>query len=83
MLLGCAALVDPAGAVLEVCHVAVLYAAINNPVEWADAIIALAGNRSLQAAIVTAGRRRAPHFTWAQASQLLLNTMAALDGLES
>ena len=82
MLLGCPAVVAPAGAIPEVCHDAVLYAAVDNPVEWADAIIALAGDGPLRAAKVAAGRKRAAYFTWARAGRQLLDIITTLDGPE-
>lgn len=72
MLLGCPAVVAPAGAIPEVCHDAVLYAAIDAPDEWAAAIATLAGDAAVRAEKIRVGRDRAGFFTWERAGQRLL-----------
>jgi len=72
MLLGCPAIVAPAGAIPEVCHDAVLYASVNDPEEWASAIIGIAKNSELRARKIAAGIARSKHFTWVCAAQQLL-----------
>lgn len=79
MLLGCPAVVAPAGAIPEVCHDAVLYASVDDPAEWADAIVTIAADRELRAAKIATGRTRAAHFTWARAGQRLLDMAMTLD----
>lgn len=82
MLLGCPAVVAPAGAIPEICHDAALYAAVDAPGEWADAIVTLAGDRELRAAKIAAGRARAGQFTWARAGQRLLDVAMTLNDPE-
>lgn len=72
MLLGCPAVVAPAGAIPEVCHDAVLYASTDDAGEWAAAIAALASDPGLRAAKVEAGLARAKTFTWQLAGLRLL-----------
>ncbi len=81
MLLGCPAVVAPAGAIPEVCHDAALYAAVDDPAEWADAIVAIAGDPALRTAKIAAGRIRAGQFTWARAGQRLLDIAMAFNDM--
>ena len=82
MLLGCPAVVAPAGAIPEVCHDAAMYAAVDDPAEWADAIVAIAGDPELRAAKIAAGRLRAGQFTWARAGQRLLDVAMTFNDME-
>lgn len=82
MLLGCPAVVAPAGAIPEVCHDAAMYAAVDDPAEWADAITMIANDPELRAAKIAAGRARAAQFTWARAGQRLLDVAMTLGDSE-
>ncbi len=82
MLLGCPAVVAPAGAIPEICHDAALYAAVDDPDEWAGAISAIARDDSLRTVKVAAGEARARQFTWARAGQRLLDMAMTLAGTE-
>ena len=77
MLCGCPVVASPAGAIPEVCRDAVLYADVDDPASWRDAIAAMAdpGHR---AAKQEAGHRRAGHFTWARAGKTLFGHILRL-----
>jgi glycosyltransferase involved in cell wall biosynthesis len=78
MLCGTPAVVAPAGALPEVCRDAVLYADVDDPASWAQAVAALDPAASLFARKVAEGRERAAGFTWARAGLQLLGTILAL-----
>lgn len=80
MLLGTPAVCAPCGALPEVCGDAALYAAPDDPEEWARIIAALVDDGSLRARIAAAGREHASKFTWRKAALRLLEV---LDTLES
>ena len=71
-LCGCPAVVAPAGAIPEVCGDAVLYAGVDAPGDWAEAIARYAGDPALRAAKIAAGRARAGRFRWVEAGRGLL-----------
>ena len=71
-----------AGAIPEICHDAALYAAVDDPDEWAGAISAIARHDILRTAKVAAGRARAGQFTWARAGQRLLDMAMTLADTE-
>lgn len=74
MLCGCPAIVTPAGAIPEVCRDAVLYADVDDPASWRDALDALA-DPATRAAKVAAGRALAARYTWRAAGRQLLDTI--------
>lgn len=78
MLCGTPAIVSPAGALPEVCRDAVLYADVDDPSSWAQAITELDPAGPLFAHKVEAGAARASRFTWARAGAELLDTLLAL-----
>lgn len=78
MLCGTPAVVAPAGALPEVCRDAALYADVDDPASWAEAIAALAPGSPLHTRKVAEGLVRARHFTWARAGEALLDTTLAL-----
>ena len=78
MYLGCPAVVAPCGALPEVCGAEALYAAPDQPDEWRDAIIRLAGDADLRRRLATAGRARALSMNWDRAGDKL---MAVLRGI--
>lgn len=78
MLCGTPAIVAPAGALPEVCRDAALYADVDDPASWAQAIVALDPNSPLFARKVEEGRARAQQFTWARAGDELLGAILAL-----
>jgi len=78
MLCGTPAVVAPAGAVPEVCRDAVLYADVDDPASWAQAIAALDPAGPLFASKVDVGYIRARQFTWARAGAELLDIILAL-----
>ena len=78
MLLGCPALVAPAGAMPEICRDAACYADVDRPAEWAEAILALVHDPALRAAKIAAGRTAAARFSWAKAGRMLLDEALAL-----
>lgn len=78
MLLGCPAVVAPAGAVPEICRDAALYADIDQPGEWVSAILRLKNDPQLRAAKIAGGRLRAADFTWRRAGERLLGELLML-----
>jgi glycosyltransferase involved in cell wall biosynthesis len=78
MLCGTPAIVAPAGALPEVCRDAALYADVDDPASWAEAIEALSPASALYARKVAEGRDRAGRFTWARAGASLLEAIFAL-----
>jgi glycosyltransferase involved in cell wall biosynthesis len=80
MLLGCPAVVAPAGALPEICRDAVLYADVDSPLEWSSATRLLAEDGALRARKIIEGRARAENFTWGRAGAVLLKETLALCG---
>ncbi|RZL97591.1 MAG: glycosyltransferase family 1 protein, partial [Sphingomonas sp.] len=68
MLCYCPVVAAPAGAMPEVCRDAPLYAGMDAPAEWVDAVAAL-HDPATRAARIAAGRARAAPFTWAAAGE--------------
>ncbi|WP_404479913.1 glycosyltransferase family 4 protein [Novosphingobium sp. BL-52-GroH] len=83
MLCGTPAIVAPAGALPEVCRDAALYADVDDPRSWAQAIAALEPGSALFARKVKEGRARARQFTWTRAGEELLGAILALSGQSS
>jgi glycosyltransferase involved in cell wall biosynthesis len=77
MLCGCPVVAAPAGAIPEVCHDAVLYAGLDDPVGWAQAVGALA-SVDLRRAKIVAGRARSATFTWRAAGLKLADALEEL-----
>ncbi len=71
MLCGCPAIVTPAGALPEVCRDAVLYADVDDPASWRQALSRLA-DPELRAAKIAAGRALAARYRWRAAGEQLL-----------
>ena len=74
MLCGCPAIVTPAGALPEVCRDAVLYADVDDPAGWRQAVTALA-DPVVRSAKRAAGHDRAAAFRWDSAGRQLLNVI--------
>ena len=66
MLCGCPVVAAPAGAMPEVCRDAVLYADVDDPASWTEAVRRLA-DEALRRNRIEAGAARAATFTWARA----------------
>ncbi|MEG8013958.1 glycosyltransferase [Sphingomonas sp. 22R3R2A-7] len=71
MLCGCPAIVTPAGALPEVCRDAVLYADVDDPASWREALSRLA-DPELRAEKIAAGRALAARYRWRAAGEQLL-----------
>lgn len=78
MLVGCPAIVAPAGAMPEVCRDAACYADVDAPGEWIDMILRLKTDGAFRAGKVALGRARAAEFSWQVAGKRLLGEMLAL-----
>ncbi|WP_294393647.1 glycosyltransferase family 1 protein [uncultured Sphingomonas sp.] len=78
MLLGCPAVVAPAGALPEICRDAACYADVDRPDEWVAAILRLQCDPAYRTAKIAAGRARAADFTWARAGARLLDELLEL-----
>ncbi|MDO6416163.1 glycosyltransferase family 1 protein [Sphingomonas sp. BIUV-7] len=78
MLLGCPAIVAPAGAMPEICRDAATYADVDEPGEWIAAILALKQDLALRARKIADGRARAADFTWRRAGERLLGELLTL-----
>ncbi|MEG8053197.1 glycosyltransferase [Sphingomonas aerolata] len=74
MLCGCPAIVAPAGTIPEMCRDAVLYADVDDPAGWRQAIAALA-DPVVRSAKRAAGYDRAAAFRWDSAGRQLLNVI--------
>ncbi len=72
MLCGCPAVVSPAGAIPEICRDAVLYADVDDPSSWRDAIRSL-NDLALRTSKIASGRSRARLFTWHSAGSRLFD----------
>lgn len=78
MFCGCPAIVTPAGAIPEVCADAALYAKVDDPQSWRDAIKALQSDKALRSAKIEQGFERAKAMTWDKASHDLLDLIIDL-----
>lgn len=78
MACGTPAVVAPAGALPETCRDAVLYADVDDPAAWEQAILALVPGSPLFARKVAEGRARAAQFPWARAGAQLFAAILAL-----
>lgn len=76
MLAKCPVVVSPAGAIPEVCRDGALYADVDRPESWAEAIIALK-SPSLRASKIALGSNRASAFTWKRSGRSLLDHILA------
>ncbi|WP_147276241.1 glycosyltransferase family 4 protein [Sphingomonas aracearum] len=70
MLCGAPAVIAPAGALPEICRDAAVYADVDDPLAWREAIRAL-DDPALRTAKLAAGQARAAQFTWARAGDQL------------
>lgn len=75
MLCGTPAVAAPAGALPEVCRDAALYADVDDPASWSEAVAALEPGSQLFANKVAAGFERAGRFTWVHAGKQLMKTI--------
>jgi glycosyltransferase involved in cell wall biosynthesis len=75
MLLGTPALVAPCGAMPEVCGDAALYAAADQPAEWAAALARLLGDASSRQALSRKGRLQAARYRWADSARRYLELL--------
>ncbi len=72
MLLGCPAVVAPAGALPEVCGNAVIYADPNGPADWISAFNQLSKSPQWRQSMSEASIAQASQFTWARAAEKLI-----------
>ncbi len=77
-LCDCPSVVAPAGAIPEVCGDAVLYAGVDAPGEWADAILRYDKDDGLRARKIAAGHLQAARYRWADAGRGLLGHILRL-----
>jgi glycosyltransferase involved in cell wall biosynthesis len=78
MLLGCPAIVAPAGAMPEVCRDAAIYASVDQAGDWVSAILRLKGDPVFRSQKIASGRVRAADFTWKRAGEQLLDELLQL-----
>ncbi|MDB5723772.1 MAG: hypothetical protein JWQ16_526 [Novosphingobium sp.] len=78
MLCDCPVVASPAGAIPEVCGDAVLYAGVDDPAAWREAVLQLRDDRVLRQRKIAEGRARAGRYTWQAAGARL---MALIDGM--
>jgi glycosyltransferase involved in cell wall biosynthesis len=78
MTRGCPVISSNAASLVEVGGDAVAYADPNHGDGWRDAIIGLAGNPDLRAAMATRGRTRAALFSWKRSARLYLDEILRL-----
>jgi glycosyltransferase involved in cell wall biosynthesis len=78
MILGCPALVAPAGAIPEICRDTASYADVDHVDDWVASICALRDDLALRAEKIASGRRRATQFTWGRAGTALLKEALSL-----
>lgn len=78
MMVGCPAVVAPAGAMPEICRDAATYADVDDPEEWITAIETLESKLAFRLEKVRAGHLRATQFTWQVAGKKLLQLTLAL-----
>lgn len=74
MLCGCPAIVAPAGAIPEMCRDAVLYADVDDPAGWRQAITTLS-DPAVRSAKRAVGHDRAAAFRWDSAGRQLLDVI--------
>ena len=75
MLVGCPALVSPKGALPEVCGDAALYASLDDPKAWIDAILDLYEDHAARAERRSFGKLHAQAFTWDRSARMLLKAL--------
>ena len=75
MARGCPVISSDAASLVEVGGDAVIYADPDDGDRWRDAIIGLAGNESLRAAMAEKGRKRVALFSWRRSARLYLDEM--------
>jgi glycosyltransferase involved in cell wall biosynthesis len=75
MAKGCSVISSNAASLVEVGGDAVAYVDPDHGDGWRDAIIGLAGNRDLRAAMAAHGRKRAALFSWKRSARLYLSTV--------
>jgi glycosyltransferase involved in cell wall biosynthesis len=80
MARGCPVISSNAASLVEVGGDAVVYVDPDHGDGWRDAIIGLAGNQDLRAAMATQGRERAALFSWKRSAQLYLDEILRLRG---
>ena len=78
MTLGCPAIMAPCGALPEVGGEAALYAAPDDPRQWVQAILALAGDQELWRRSSLAARKQAGLFTWKRAGDRLMEVIRSV-----
>ena len=78
MFCGCPAIVTPSGAIPEVCEDAALYASVDDPQSWRDAIWALHTDKALRSAKISQGLDRSKAMTWDAACHSLLDLIVDL-----
>jgi glycosyltransferase involved in cell wall biosynthesis len=78
MLLGCPAVVAPAGALPEACGDAALYADAEDAEAWATAIASIVSDPDLRRRMIEAGGRQAARFSWDHAAKKLLDTLDSI-----
>lgn len=77
MQMGCPVVATTGGAVPEVCGDAAIYADPRDSQAWSDAMIRIAGDKTLRGHLVGQARKRAALFTWEGAAEQLLNALEA------
>jgi glycosyltransferase involved in cell wall biosynthesis len=75
MMVGCPAVVSPAGAIPEACHDAALYADVDHPEAWVRAIRTYVDDPAARTLKVEAGRVRASQFRWAETARRFEQTI--------
>jgi glycosyltransferase involved in cell wall biosynthesis len=78
MAKGCPVISSNAASLVEVGGDAVLYVAPDDGAGWKEAIIGLAGNDELRAALAAKGRQRTALFSWKRSAQLYLDEISRL-----
>lgn len=76
MILGCPAVVAPAGAMPEVCGPAAVYAPLDDVGAWVAAIGALASDAGARTSRGQAGRDHAARFSWRRSAEQLSELLA-------
>lgn len=79
MILGCPALVAPAGAMPEICGGAATYAPVDDEAAWAAAIVALAGDASGRERRGRQAHAHARQYSWRRSAQRLHDLVAAVN----
>jgi glycosyltransferase involved in cell wall biosynthesis len=80
MACGCPAVVAPSGAIPEVCADAALYADVDDPGQWVDAIRAYADQPHLREQKAAMGRERMSAYPWDRAGRELFDHILRLSG---